>query len=161
MRNVSCALGIGLAALVVLGCGGDGGNGGPVDARTQCLRNLRAISQGLAVYAADADGVVPGNWQRSMRIYSKVGPTRAFCPGASVDDGNYGYALNRDLQGQRLDEVESPNTTPFVFDADADALDTQAAYSATTGRHEGVDNVVYVSGRAESVLSTGGRKAKR
>lgn len=119
----------------------------PATVRQQCADKLGRIGVALALYTSDNDDRLPtANWMDAAAPYvSGTASADAFrCP--AVATGGYGYAFNSGLLGINVTTVDSPSTTPLVFDS---TILTRNALSlpGTTSpdRHAG-DVTLYLDG---------------
>jgi len=91
--------------------------GGP--ARLPCVNNVAQLNVALILYASDRKGEFPDatNWCDVVIPYLG-GMTNAFvCPQGEPGPGCH-YALNAQLAGRRMNEVQDPARTVLVFECD-------------------------------------------
>lgn len=117
--------------------------------RTACLANLNQLSRAMQMYAGDISDRLPqSNWCDALIEY--VYDVSAFtCPAL---DEPFGYTYNRAIVGKRVAEIESPATTPLVFDGPGGA-NSIGDLSLVKHRHLEKACLGYLKGPAVAIAS--------
>ncbi|NUL82032.1 MAG: hypothetical protein HUU60_04810 [Armatimonadetes bacterium] len=126
----------------------------------QCVINLRALYSAAQLYAQENDGRLPLADSWSDALIDKGADKTAFeCP--RLRASSYGYAMNSDLSGQKLSEIENRKRTVLFFES---SLARRNAHDKVESlpkpsRHRGGNLVIYADGRTSEILDqTQGRR---
>jgi hypothetical protein len=116
-----------------------------------CLLNLRQMSRANSMYATDFDDRMPSAAEWMDQIDPYCNNKRFFnCPSVP----RFGYAFNKPLGDQNATHVESPETTPLLYDSTTIMRNANDAFTSLPrpARHEGgKDSVAYADGHARAV----------
>jgi len=106
---------IGFCVFAVLTLQRHGGQNRPW---VKCLSNMIEVYKATKIYAADHGEHLPPAESWCDALERPYLGTQAFfyCPEQPTA---YGYAMNSDLSGARLDAVTDPHGTPLYFESDA------------------------------------------
>jgi hypothetical protein len=123
-----------------------------------CISNQKILASELRMYAQDYDDHLPpaAKWMDASTRYTKTDSAYR-CPKLRNEHPeDYGYALNSLLSSQSLSKIQSPDTTPMVFDSDwlwRNAHAPGFISLANPPRHHsgGVDSVIYVDGHTKFI----------
>ncbi|MFQ5808581.1 MAG: DUF1559 domain-containing protein [Armatimonadota bacterium] len=124
--------------------------------QTACLSNIKQLSLACLMYATDWNDTLPsaadpqGLQNQIMPYVRNAG--LFVCPDAPNEPG---YAFNPNLAGKTLKSISQPANTPMLWDAGAQPGGVQPAAGATTGRHNGGDNVSFADGHAKWMSASG------
>ncbi len=110
--------------------------------RPSCMSHLKQIATAMMIYGSDYDDRLPlGNWADATSVLLKNDDIYR-CPQAT----RYGYAMNMDVVGKRVDYSSSGvKTTVLLFDTDALGRNVVANLAARSPkRHGDGSHVSYV-----------------
>lgn len=104
-----------------------------------CISHLKQISLATTMYVQDNDGRLPDarRWLFELAIYNqKLHHALSSCPASEL---TYGYAMNRNLSGAILEEVQQPERTVLFFECDSGQCSAHDAGESLpkAGRHKG------------------------
>ncbi len=116
---------------------------------TMCMSNLKQLSNGALMYAAENDDKLPfaTNWNDAVRKYV-IKEDVFHCPGVPH---MYGYAYSDSLTSLALGQIAMPQNEPMIFDSNLREPNAHSDLSTlpTSGRHTKV-NLGYADGHVES-----------
>jgi prepilin-type processing-associated H-X9-DG protein len=124
--------------------------------REGCIYNVKQLSAGMLMYAADHDDGLPpaGAWMDDIARYTRGRQDVFTCPSVRRESpGSCGYAMNLAVSVALRGAIASGSTTPLVFDSTilsrnaADGPDSMPS----PGRHGGKNTVGYVDGHVAAV----------
>jgi prepilin-type processing-associated H-X9-DG protein len=122
--------------------------------QVSCLSNCKQMGLAAMMYMQDYDETLPpknAKWTELYTPYIK-NPDVYRCP--AVRSAPYGYAMNPEPLGQKLEKIKDPAAIKLLYDSDVTGPDTLAAPEAIAYRHGGsekIGNVAYLDGHAKSV----------
>lgn len=114
--------------------------------RAACVSNLKQLSIALSMYSYDYGGSMPpmnSKWSENLFPYYKNDGI-VHCP---TPENQYGYALNGELGGRALQEINEEGTSFFETSLSGPDVWSDLFTLPSPGRHEGTSNVVTLSGR--------------
>lgn len=118
-----------------------------------CMSNVKQLNLGLIMYANDNKDRFPAgtNWCDSLRGYLG-GATNAFvCPQGAPNQRSH-YALNAQLIGHGINDVQAPAQTVLVFEIDGGwNVSGGRELLPAKGRHSSAYAIGFADGHAEMV----------
>lgn len=122
------------------------------DKPPSCQSNLKQLSTALLMYAEDHSGKLPpaSSWSVAITAYIKT-PDVFQCPNRKKQ--RFGYAFNSHLSGARIDDIQSPEKVPLLFETSLDrenATDPAASFQTP---YQGIGNVAYADGHVKATRS--------
>lgn len=110
---------------------------------TRCLSQLKAVGMSIQIYAADCDDRLPlQSWQTATLAYAKSLDLYT-CPIIGEEEKKWGYAMNFETIGRKLEELD--DETIMLFEIDALAPNVVANVGArSTNRHRESSNVCFM-----------------
>ncbi|MFP3904313.1 MAG: hypothetical protein ACLFWB_08750 [Armatimonadota bacterium] len=118
-------------------------------ATNACYNNLNQLGIAALMYAKDNDGVLPDadEWMEQVAKYLEDESVLK-CPAADED---YAYAMNENLDGMNVNEIESPATTVLFFESTQDARNASGTGASVPSppRHSVGNGFAFANGRAK------------
>lgn len=115
--------------------------------KKHCLSNLKQLSQSLLAYAAaNDDQAPPQDWMTHL-LPGTIGEDVGSCPLIIEEGKKFGYAMNADIIGPKLSNLDP--TTISLFDTEALGPSVIANLAARATRHGPGTNVAIVDGSAK------------
>lgn len=114
----------------------------------RCKSQLKALGMDLLIYASDCDDRLPlQNWQTATLAYAKD-LNLYTCPVIREKEKKWGYAMNFETIGRKLEELDEE--TILLFEIDALAPNVVANDGArSTNRHGEGSNVCFMDTRVK------------
>lgn len=121
-----------------------------------CVSNIKQVTTGLLIYAADFDDLIPtGQWQTAIQPYVK-NPEVYTCPEIRKRGRENGYAMNETIAGKPLASFSHPAMTVAIFETSDLTGNLSLPLSRQVIRnHGGKPRLIssYLDGRARAVSS--------
>ncbi len=120
------------------------------DKNKTCPENLKQLYTAVQLYADSWDGLLPPSdrWMTAIKpIVTKN--EWLHCPEVSKGQGpKFGYAMNPELGGKRLDKIENRPNIPLFYDSKDLQIDAHGTLDTLPkpGRHTGRNNVLFADG---------------
>jgi hypothetical protein len=127
---------------------------GPKETSQACPENLKQLYNAALLYSDSWDGVLPPADRWATLIKPNVPNDKwLHCPSMQDPRTQYGYAMNPELGGKRLNSIMDRSRQPLFYDTTDTAMDAHLPPSSMPkpGRHAGQDSVVYLDGHVEAV----------
>jgi prepilin-type processing-associated H-X9-DG protein len=122
-----------------------------------CPDHLQKLYRAVMEYASSWDDTLPpaDRWMTALNdpVERRVEEEELRCPDVAKSGPKYGYAMNPEVGGKRLDEIKEKGTTPLFYDSTDLSKDAHAnaASLPKPGRHTGRNNVAYMDGQVKAV----------
>lgn len=113
---------------------------------TACISHLKQLALALQMYSWDEDERLPpkqAKWMDILQPYTKA-EFLYHCPATNQ---TYGYALNLELAGKQISEINPDGTSFFETSLPGRSVWSDLFTLPKPGRHKGTSNVVTYEGR--------------
>ena len=119
----------------------------------KCEKNVKLISKALLLYAEDWDTHLPktGDWKQQTETYDKTISSSTYtCPSG---DRRNSYAVNANLFGKNLFEIEHIDNRVLVFETDSNSPNAKGSRNDLPNipRHNGRDVYGIVTGNTKVI----------
>lgn len=120
--------------------------------RSYCLSNIKQLGTSTQLYLADNDDrLPPKGWASELKSYY-VSAELLTCERVKEAGKTGGYALNFEVMGVHVTEIDEPQKTVFFFETDALGYGIVANLAAQTKERHGMgSNVCFADFRVKFI----------